>query len=124
MLGLKQQRKAKYGAEQVILGLLPVLDNFSRALNAVPKGSEAEKFMSGMDMIYRQCLDVLEAEGLKAIEALNQPFDPEKHDAVMSVEAESVEEDNLITEELQVGYTLHGKVIRPSMVKVAKYNGS
>lgn len=114
---------AKYGAERLILGLLPVLDNFSRALAAAPQEGEAGKFMSGIDMIYRQCLTVLQNEGLKAIEAVGQPFDPEKHHAVMQAETQNPEEDNLVTEELQVGYTLNDKVIRPSMVKVAKYNG-
>jgi molecular chaperone GrpE len=114
---------AKYGAEKLVLGLLPVLDNFSRALEAAPQEGEVGKYMSGMDMIYRQWLDVLKSEGLMEIEAVGQPFDPEKHHAVMQVEAESAEEDNIVKEELQVGYTLNGKVIRPSMVKVAKYNG-
>lgn len=112
-----------YGAEKLVLGLLPALDNFSRALEVAPYEGEVGKYMSGMNMIYRQCLDVLKKEGLKEIEAVGQPFDPEKHHAIMQVEAESAEEDNLIKEELQVGYTLNGKVIRPSMVKVAKYNG-
>lgn len=116
------ENMAKFGIERLVLGLLPVLDNFIRALEAAPKEGEVGKFMSGMDMIYRQSLEVLENEGVKIIEAVGQPFDPEKHHAVMQVEAENAEEDNLIKEELQIGYTLNDKVIRPSMVKVAKYN--
>ena len=102
---------------------MTVFDNFSRDLEAAPQEGEVGKYMSGMDMIYRQWLDVLKSEGLMEIEAVGQPFDPEKHHAVMQVEAESAEEDNIVKEELQVGYTLNGKVIRPSMVKVAKYTG-
>lgn len=112
---------AKFGAERLVMGLLPVLDNFSRAIEAAPQDGEVGKFMSGMDMIYRQCLEVLKNEGVKTIEAVGQPFDPEKHHAVMQVEAQNAEEDNLVKEELQVGYTLNDKVIRPSMVKVAKW---
>ncbi|MDS1029439.1 nucleotide exchange factor GrpE [Bacillota bacterium LX-D] len=112
---------ARYGAERLILSILPSMDNFSLALAAAEKGGDAAKFMSGMDMIYRQLMEALEKEGLKTIETLGQPFDPEKHEAVMQVEAENQEQDNQIVEELKVGYTLYEKVIRPSVVKVAKY---
>lgn len=114
---------AKFGAERLVLGLLPVLDNFIRALDSAPKEGEVGKYMSGMDMIYRQLQEALEKEGVKVIEAVGQPFNPEKHHAVMQVEAEAPEEDNLVKEEFQIGYTLNDKVIRPSMVKVAKHNG-
>ncbi len=114
---------ARFGIERLIVSLLPVMDNFNRALSASAKGGEGATFMAGMEMIYRQLKEVLEKEGLQAIEAVGQPFNPEKHEAVMQVETENPEQDNLVTEELQTGYTLHDRLLRPSMVKVAKYNG-
>lgn len=113
---------AKYGTERLILGLLPVMDNFARALAAAQKGGDAANFMSGMEMILRQFKEALAKEGLQAIAAEGQPFDPEQHEAVMQETTANPEEDNIITAELQVGYTLHEKVVRPSMVKVAKFS--
>lgn len=117
------ENMARYGAEKVMTNLLTVIDNFEYALKSAPKEGEAGAFMKGMEMIYRQLKEVLENEGLKAIEALGQPFDPQKHEAVAQVETQKAEEDNIIVEEMQVGYTLYDKLLRPSMVKVAKYQG-
>lgn len=117
------ENMARYGSEKVMAGLLQVIDNFEYALKSSKKEGEASAFMTGMEMIYRQLKEVLEKEGLKAIEALGQPFNPEIHEAVAQVEAESAEQDNIIVEELQVGYTLYDKLLRPSRVKVAKYHG-
>lgn len=95
--------------------LLPVLDNLERALEA--KGS-TEAVLEGVQMVYRQFLSVLEKQGVEAIEAYGTQFDPFYHHAVMQVECE--EPENTVVEELQKGYKLKERVIRPSMVKVAK----
>ncbi|AQS59911.1 nucleotide exchange factor GrpE [Desulforamulus ferrireducens] len=115
----RQEREEiiKYGSEQLIKNLLPVLDNFQRALAAA--GDGGEKFINGVEMIHRQFFDVLKGEGLAPIPALGEQFDPNIHDAVMQVE-DSNQPENTVVEELLVGYYLKGKVIRPSMVKVAK----
>lgn len=115
----RQEREEllKYGSEQLIKNLLPVMDNFNRALAAA--GDGGEKFISGIEMIQRQFYDVLSSEGLAPIPAQGEQFDPNIHDAVMQVE-DTNEPENTIVEELLKGYYLKGKVIRPSMVKVAK----
>ncbi|MDD4767676.1 MAG: nucleotide exchange factor GrpE [Desulfotomaculaceae bacterium] len=107
----------KYSSEQLITAILPVLDNFDLALSA--EGNTVESFKAGMQMIYKQLLDVLAAEGFAQIPAVGEQFDPEKHEAVQR--AESAEHpDNTIIEEFRRGYYLKDKVIRASMVKVVK----
>lgn len=107
----------KYSAEKLVCALLPVLDNFDRALSA--EGSSIESFKSGVQMIYKQLMDVLEAEGVKQIPAVGEQFDPQIHEAVMRAESEE-HPDNTVIEELRRGYYLKDRVIRPSMVKVVK----
>lgn len=107
----------KYSSERLITAMLPVLDNFDLALTA--EGNTVESFKAGMQMIYKQLLDVLAAEGFAQIPAVGEQFDPTKHEAVQR--AESAEHpDNTIVEEFRRGYYLKDKVIRASMVKVAK----
>ena len=84
--------------------------------------TEASQFAVGMEMIYRQLKEVLEKEGLQEIPALLEPFNPEKHEAVMQVITDEYD-DNIIVEEFKKGYTLYDKVLRPSAVKVAKNEG-
>lgn len=110
---------ARFGSEQVILACLPIMDNFKRALTASEGKPELTQFATGMEMIYRQLEEALEKEGLAEIPATNELFDPERHHAVAQVETDEYE-DNMIVDELQKGYTLHGKVLRHSAVRVAK----
>ena len=103
------------GAKSVIEKILPVVDNFERGLATAQEG---DAFADGMKMIYKQMMTILDDLGVKAIEAVGQPFDPNYHNAVMHVEDESLGE-NVVAEELQKGYTYKDFVIRHSMVKVA-----
>lgn len=103
-------------AQNVLLDLLPVVDNFERALSSA-ETQDAAKLLLGVEMIHRQFLQVLDKCGLTVVEAVGQMFDPQKHDAVMRVEDET-QADGIVVEELQKGYAVRGKVIRPSMVKV------
>ena len=103
-------------AQNFIKDLLPVVDNFERALGSAGV-QDAAKLLLGIEMIHRQFLQALEKCGLTTVEALGQMFDPQKHDAVMRVEDEN-QADGTVVEELQKGYAVRGKVIRPSMVKV------
>jgi len=107
----------KYAAEQLVVALLPVLDNFERALEA--GGKSVEDFKAGIEMIYRQFQDVLRAEGLSPIPAVGERFDPARHEAVMREESVDYPE-NVVLAELRRGYCLKDKVIRPVLVKVAK----
>lgn len=107
----------KYASEQLVCALLPVLDNFERALAA--EGESIESFKSGVEMIHRQFQEVLAGEGVTAIPAVGEPFDPARHEAVL--QGESAEHpDNTVMEEFRRGYVLKDRVIRPAMVKVAK----
>ncbi len=97
---------------------LGVVDNLERALQAVQDGKE-NGLRDGVNLVYRQIVDVLEKLSIKPIEAVGKPFDPELHNAVMHVEDESLEE-NVVAEEFQKGYIYKDEiVIRHSMVKVA-----
>ena len=105
-----------YANEKIVMGLIDVVDNFERALGADCNGVESYK--EGMELIFKQLKDVMKAAGVAEIEAENAPFDPNFHNAVMMEDTDKVESGN-VSEVLQKGYTLNGKVVRPSMVKVA-----
>ncbi|MDD7268040.1 MAG: nucleotide exchange factor GrpE [Lachnospiraceae bacterium] len=115
----EKEKAANYdiGAKEVVEKLLPILDNFERGL-AIREEGEADPFYVGMQMIYKQMLTMFEEIGVKAIEAVGQPFDPEFHNAVIHVEDETVGE-NEVVEEFQKGYLYKEYVVRHSMVKVA-----
>lgn len=106
-----------YAGEQLIKDILPVIDNFERALDSVKDTDDA--FYKGVKLIYQQIIDVLKKHEIQEIEALGKPFDPNYHEAVMMVESEEFKSDT-VAEVLLKGYMYHSKVIRPSMVKVAK----
>lgn len=113
----EKERDAKYRSQNLVEEILPVLDNFERALNVETTNDESKSILQGMDMIYRQLLEALKKEGVSVIEAVGKPFDPNYHQAVMQVEEDGYE-SNTVVEELQKGYMLNNSVIRPSMVKV------
>ena len=109
------------GAKSVIEKILPVVDNFERALEmAKPEeGAEPDPFMDGIDKIYKQLMTEFDNIGVKPIEAVGKPFDPQFHNAVMQEEAEGVE-SGTVTKEMQKGYMYRGSVVRHSMVSVAQ----
>jgi len=113
---VKERTELVERATETLIGqLLPVLDNFKRALTAPP---EAENFRQGVEMIYRQLKEVLENQGLEEISALGQSFDPKTHEAVSSAPT-AEHEANTVISEFQTGYALKGKILRPAMVEVA-----
>lgn len=103
-----------YANEKLVTQLLEVLDNFERALEH--EGEDAG-YAEGMNMIFKQLTDVLSKSGLEEIKALGEDFDPNFHNAVMTTD-DSNYESGKVTNVMQKGYTLNGKVIRPSMVMV------
>lgn len=103
-----------YANEKLVTKQLEVLDNFERALE---QETSDESFKKGMEMIFKQLSNVLEKSGLAEIAALGEDFDPNVHNAVMTEETEDYESGK-VSGVMQKGYTLNGKVIRPSMVKV------
>lgn len=106
-----------FANEKIVVELLDVIDNFERALEHAPDGSES--YADGMSKIFKQFTGVLEKSGVKEIPAQGEDFDPNFHHAVMTENSEE-HESGKITEVLQKGYTLKEKVIRPAMVKVAE----
>ncbi|MGE6629245.1 nucleotide exchange factor GrpE [Bacillus sp. NPDC077027] len=107
----------KYRSQHVVSDLLPALDNFERALGIDPDNDQTKSLLEGMEMVYRQLIEALKKEGVEPIEAVGIEFDPNLHQAVMQVEDENFG-SNVVVEELQKGYKLKDRVIRPSMVKV------
>ncbi len=116
-VSLDQEAMQKYRAQNVVTNLLPVLDNFARALSVEAKTEEVQSIMTGMDMIYRTLVTALETEGLVEIDTVDQEFDPNFHQAIMTG-ADDTKPSGIILEEMQKGYLLKDRVLRPSMVKV------
>lgn len=116
----EKEKAAMYeiGAKDIVERILPVIDNFERGLASIPEDTKESAFAEGMEMIYKQLLKTLEEAGVKPIEAVGQPFDPNFHNAVMHIEDESLGE-NVVAQELQKGYLYRDTVVRHSMVQVA-----
>jgi molecular chaperone GrpE len=112
----EQQDFRDYAAADAIKPLLPVLDSFERALQVK---SDPGDFRSGVELIYKQFLDSLAKVGVRAIPAKGEQFDPHVHEAIEMVETSDVA-DHEVLEELQRGYKIKDRLLRPAMVKVAK----
>lgn len=106
------------GAVDVIKKLLPIVDNFERGLALLSDDEKKMPFADGMEKVYRQTVKMLSDIGVKPIESVGKTFDPDRHNAVMHCEDDSVG-DNTVVQELEKGYTYHDTVVRYSMVKVA-----
>jgi len=109
----------KFANENLILELLGILDNFERGIKAAEVKKDFELLHQGVDMISKQLHSLLETKGLTKIISIGRKFDPHLHEAVEVTEDEGVEAD-LISEELQKGYILNNRIIRPAKVKVLK----
>jgi molecular chaperone GrpE len=116
-----EEERATVGqfSNAILIGkLLSVLDDFDRALESVPDEQVTDPFVEGIEHVERKLRGVLESEGVTAIEAVGQPFDPTLHEAVVH-EDTADHPDNQVIGELQRGYRLHDRVLRPSLVRVA-----
>nr|WP_221638000.1 nucleotide exchange factor GrpE [Listeria seeligeri] len=109
--------KQKYRSQSLAQDLLPALDSFEKALATKAEHEEVKQILKGMEMVYNQILVAFEKEGIEVIPAVGEQFDPNSHQAVMQDSNENAA-SNEITAELQKGYKLKDRVIRPSMVKV------
>ena len=105
--------------ERLIKEMLPILDDFDLALDAARKTESYEQLIGGVSAILRKFADTLGKQGVQPIPAVGEAFNAEVHEAVM-LDEESEEPDETVTSELRKGYTLHDRVIRPALVKVAK----
>lgn len=111
----EREELAAVVTQGILTDMLPLLDNFERALLA--EGSDLDSFRAGVSMIYKQMQEVLAKNGLEVIDTKDKKFDPNFHQAVMRVQ-DPEKEDDTIEQELQKGYMVKGRVIRPSMVQV------
>jgi len=108
----------KFATEKLIKELLPVLDNLNRAIEQAEKANPTDPILKGIHLIEKNVFDVLKKYGLTRIESLNKPFSVEFHEAIGQIET-SEKGEGIVVEEIEAGYLLHGKLIRPSRVKVA-----
>lgn len=111
----EQKERIAFASAEMIRKLLPMLDAFELALKNT---SNKEEFIRGVELIYAQLWDTLEQEGLKKIDAIDKPFDPYLHEALM--QEQSKKPENTVIEELQKGYFFKDNVLRPTKVKIAK----
>lgn len=111
----EREELAAVVTQDILRDMLPLLDNFERALAA--EGSNLESFRVGVSMIYKQMQEILAKNGLEVIDTKGKKFDPNFHQAVLRVQ-DIEKEDDMIAQEMQKGYTVKGRVIRPSMVQV------
>ena len=111
-----------HASARVVENLLPVLDNFERAIASATGDDAGSSLHQGVQLIFRQILDELRKEGLRAIDTVGEPFDPQLHEAVSTEEHTELPHQTVI-EELQRGYTLHARLLRPALVKVSTRPG-
>lgn len=118
----EQTEFSQAASKDLILELIPVVDNLERALRASKNAGDSKSLSKGVEMVYTQLLGVLKKAGVSAIEPHGEEFDPMCHEAVMQV-VSNKHKDDTVVEVLQKGYLLKGKLLRPASVKVCKKNG-
>ncbi len=110
---------AKFGTDQILRAILPTLDNLDRALEHSKDGKDGKGIHEGIRITLEELLRAMERFGLKGIEAVGQSFDPTLHEAIALVDSDA-HEGNEVVSEMQKGYTLHGRLLRPTQVVIAK----
>jgi len=114
----EKEELGQYASMKLIEQLLPVVDNFERAIAATGANKDFDSLAKGVEMIFKQLAQVLEQEGLKPMATVGEAFNPDFHQAIMQVESDEYEE-GIVVEEVQKGYIMKEKVLRPAMVKVS-----
>lgn len=120
-MAIEREQFVQFANEALIIELLPVIDSLVRALLAAEKIKKSEEMIKGLALVKRQLEDALRKFGVAEIESIGKPYDPNLHEAIL--QKESSEPEGVVLEEMQKGYTLHGRAIRPSMVIVSKKGG-
>ncbi len=115
----EKEEAIRYANESLIKDLLPVLDNLERAVDHAKGGGNGKPLLEGIEMVLKGFLDVLNKHGVTQISSKGEPFDPEKHEAIARIES-GEHEPNTVVEEHHKGYYLLDRLIRPSLVSVAK----
>ena len=115
----EREELIKFAGSRVLESLLPVVDNFERALDAMGKATEVGQVHAGVEMIYRQLQDVLSKSGVSPMDAQGKPFDPNFHEAIAQMENPDLPDETVMAE-VQKGYLYNGKVLRHAMVQVSR----
>lgn len=115
----EQMEFAKYANEKLLKELLPVIDNLERAISHSKETKDFQGLIEGVELTYKQFLDSLSHFGVKVMNSLSEPFDPSKHQAIGQIESDKYDE-NIVAEELQKGYLLEDRILRPALVNVSK----
>jgi len=119
----EKEEHTRYAHGEIVRDLLPIYDHFDLALSSLDGTSGSEVILKGVTLIKNEMWEFLTRHGLSRIDAVGQSFNPEQHEAVGAVEDESRTE-NTVVEEVRAGYLLHGKLLRPASVKIAKRKNS
>lgn len=109
----------KYAIEKLVTDVLMVVDDLDRAIGSLDRGHDAKEVLKGLHLAQGTFHKILEQNGVETIDCVNKPFDANLHEAVAEVE-DAQREDEQVVEEVQRGYTLHGRLVRPSKVKISK----
>ena len=115
----ERREQAERTVTDLLLDMLPVVDDLERALKAEASGEQAQAYRAGVELIYRQMIDLLKRRGVTPFDAVGTDFDPNFHQAVVSEDAPG-HRDGEVTEELRRGYKIGERLLRPAMVKVAR----
>ncbi len=115
---IEREEILKMASKDLIQDLLPTLDNFDRAISSFKDAKDIDSVISGIELVQKQLVEIMKRNGLEIIQALDNAFDPNFHEAVQKIVDETKPDETVISE-LQKGYTLNGKVLRPSMVVVS-----
>ena len=118
-LRAQMEQDRKFAVEGLVRDLVPVLDNFERSLAAAEQGASPEAVIDGIRAMQKSLQRALEPAGLVRVESVGKPFDPEVHEALATVETTEIEPD-IVTDEIEPGYVLADRVIRPARVRVSK----
>lgn len=114
------EQRVELSSGQLLTDFLPVLDNLDRALQSATQSPQLEALLEGLQLVRAQFLSVLGRHGMKPLERQGQPFDPTLDEAVTTVEISDPQQQNLVLQEWEKGYTLHDKILRPAKVAVGK----
>jgi molecular chaperone GrpE len=114
-----QRDQIKFGNEQILKELLPVVDNLERAIRSAKDNRGGEALIQGVELTLKQFVGLLTKFGVTPVDSVGRPFDPTTQQAVTQVESETVPEQSVV-EEFQKGYMLHDRILRPAMVSVSK----
>lgn len=113
----EQEEQGKFATALLVAEFLPILDNFERALDTIPRELRFFSWLQGVDLVHQMARNVLEKRGLEPIDTQDKPFDPNYHEVVLR-EGEDDGDEVVVLEELQKGYVMYDRVLRPSLVKV------